>query len=44
MSVMFAPSHDVGTENRNGKSRNISVHVNRQYQTSSAEGVILTQF
>ena len=43
MSVMFAPLHDVGMENRNGKLRGISERVSRQYQTLSAEGVILTQ-
>ena len=42
MSVMFAPLHDVGTENRNGKLRNISERVSRQSPTSSEEDVILT--
>lgn len=42
MSVMFAPLHDVDTETRNGKLRNISERVNKQYPTSSAEGAILT--
>ena len=42
MLVMFAPMHDVGTENRNGKSRNILERVSRQFPTLSAEGVILT--
>lgn len=42
MSVMFVPRQDLGTENRNGKLRNISVHVNRQSPTSNVEGVILT--
>ena len=42
MSVMFAPMHDVGTENRSGKLRNISERVSRQYPTLSAEGAILT--
>lgn len=44
MSVMFALLHDVGMENRNGKLLNISVHVNRQSQTLSAEGAILIQY
>lgn len=42
MSVMFAPMHDVGTENRNGKLLNISERVSRQSPTLSAEDVILT--
>lgn len=42
MSVMFAPLHDVGTENRNGKLHNILVRVSRQSPTLNVEGVILT--
>ena len=41
MSVMFVLLHDVGTENHNGKLRNISERVSRQYPTLSVEGAIL---